>query len=71
MFHTTFYYEIDAMKCRIKDPCDEISHKIPTKWSHDVLVPGKLRLGACGAFGRPAYYPRTSPGEIDIESAFG
>ena len=76
MFHTTFYYEIDALKCRIKDSYDEISHKIPTEWSHDVLqmgnlVPGKLRLGACGAFGRPAYYPRTSPGEIDIESAFG
>ena len=38
---------------------------IPTEWSHDVLqmgnlVLGKLRLGACGAFGRPAYYPRTS-----------
>ena len=64
-FHTTFYYENDAMNGRIKDSYDEISHKIPTEWSHDVLqmgnlVPGKLRLGACGAFGRPAYYPRTS-----------
>ena len=65
MFHTTFYYEIDALKRRIKDPYDEISHKIPTEWSHDVLqmgnlVPRKLRLGAYGAFGRPAYYRRTS-----------
>ena len=53
------------MDCRIKDSYDEISHKIPTEWSHDVVqmgnhVPGKLRLGACVAFGRPAYYPRTS-----------
>ena len=58
-FHTTFYDEIDAMKCRIKDSYDEISHKIPTEWSHD----GKLRLGACRVI-RVLHF-------IDIESAFG
>ncbi|WP_377902055.1 hypothetical protein [Aliibacillus thermotolerans] len=28
------------MKYRIKDPCDELPHKIPTEWSHD----GELQL---------------------------
>ena len=40
MFHTTFYYENDAMNGRIKDSYDELSHKIPTEWSHD----GELQL---------------------------
>ncbi len=46
-FHTTFYYENDAMNGRIKDSYDEISHKIPTEWSHD----GEVAMGACVAFG--------------------
>ena len=37
VFHTTFYFENDALKCRIKDPYDEILHKIPAEWSHDIL----------------------------------
>ena len=43
MFHTIFYYENDAMNGRIKDPYDEISHKIPTEWSHDVFTNGESR----------------------------
>lgn len=35
MCHTTIYYENDAIKCRIKGPCDYISLKTPLERSHD------------------------------------
>ena len=71
MFHTTFYYEIDAMNGRIKGSYDEISHKIPImtwyKWriSFQRSFDGVLAVHSAVLLTIRVHHI------IDIESAFG